>query len=123
MRELREQRQHLAFIGDEYGGLLGIVTLEDILEELVGEIEDEYDVPQTGITRLDEHTLIVDGALTINDYNGAVGATLPTTGPRTLAGLVFNNLGRRPEPGDSVPSVTRPCRSRQSTRPASPASA
>ncbi len=100
MRELREQRQHLAFVGDEYGGLLGIVTLEDILEELVGEIEDEYDVPAAGLERIDARTYLADGSMTIDDFNDAAGTGLPDDGPHTLGGLIFDDLGRRPLKGD-----------------------
>jgi putative hemolysin len=102
LRELREQRRHLAVVVDEYGGTAGIVTLEDILEEIVGEIEDEYDLPDSTLERLDETTVRVAGSMTIDDFNETVGTTLPQDHARTLAGLVFNTLGRRPEPGDEI---------------------
>ena len=102
LRELREQRQHLAIVVDEYGGTAGIVTLEDILEELVGEIQDEYDLPDDTLTWLDHDTVYVAGSMTIDDFNEAVGTRLPQDGARTMAGLVFHILGHRPVPGDSV---------------------
>jgi putative hemolysin len=102
LRELREQRRHLAVVADEYGGTAGIVTLEDILEEIVGEIEDEYDLPDDTLERIDETTVRVAGSMTIDDFNETVGTELPQDDARTLAGLVFNNLGRRPESGDEV---------------------
>jgi len=102
LRELRERRQHLAIVADEYGGTAGIVTLEDILEELVGEIEDEYDLPDDTLTWVDDRTVSVAGSMTIDDFNEAVGTTLPQDEARTMAGLVFNALGRRPVTGDSV---------------------
>jgi len=102
LRELREQRRHLAIVADEYGGTAGIVTLEDILEEIVGEIEDEYDLPDDTLERLDPATLRVAGSMTIDDFNETVGTGLPQDAARTLAGLVFNALGRRPENGDEV---------------------
>jgi putative hemolysin len=102
LRELREQRRHLAVVADEYGGMAGIVTLEDILEEIVGEIEDEYDLPDDTLERVDEVTVRVAGSMTIDDFNETVGTALPQEDARTLAGLVFNALGRRPEPGDEV---------------------
>jgi putative hemolysin len=102
LRELREQRRHLAVVADEYGGTAGIVTLEDILEEIVGEIEDEYDLPDSTLERLDDTTVRVAGSMTIDDFNEAVGTALPQDHARTLAGLVFNTLGRRPEVGDEV---------------------
>jgi CBS domain containing-hemolysin-like protein len=102
LRELRERRQHLAVVADEYGGTAGIVTLEDILEELVGEIEDEYDLPDDTLTWIDDRTVSVAGSMTIDDFNEAVGTALPQEDARTLAGLVFNALGRRPAAGDAV---------------------
>ena len=102
LRELREQRRHLAIVADEYGGVAGIVTLEDILEEIVGEIEDEYDLPDATLERIDEATVRVAGSMTIDDFNEALGTDLPQDHARTLAGLVFNSLGRRPEEGDEV---------------------
>jgi putative hemolysin len=102
LRELRDARRHLAMVADEYGGTAGIVTLEDILEELVGEIEDEFDLPDDTIERVDEQRVRVAGTMTIDDFNEAVGTELDTSEARTLAGLVFNALGRRPREGDEV---------------------
>jgi magnesium and cobalt exporter, CNNM family len=84
------------------GAVAGVVTIEDILEELVGETEDEFDLPDARITRLDERTVIVAGSLTIDDFNEGVGTQLPQDSSRTLAGLVLDALGRRPDPGDNV---------------------
>jgi putative hemolysin len=102
LREQRQQRQHLAVVVDEYGGTAGIVTLEDVLEELVGEIEDEYDLPDSTLNWIDKRTVRAAGSMTIDDFNEAAGTELPQEGPRTLAGLAFHELGRRPEPGDAV---------------------
>jgi putative hemolysin len=102
LREFREQRQQLAVVAGEYGDTAGIVALEDVLEELVGEIEDEYDLPDATLTWVDDHTVLAAGSLTIDDANEALGTRLPQRGPRTLAGLTFEELGRRPVPGDSV---------------------
>jgi CBS domain containing-hemolysin-like protein len=79
-----------------------MVTLEDILEELVGEIEDEYDLPDDTLERVDETTVLVAGSMTIDDFNEAVGTHLDDGHARTLAGLVFHALGRRPRQGDEV---------------------
>ena len=84
-------------VADEYGGTAGIVTLEDILEEIVGDIEDEYDLPDDTLERIDETTVRVAGSMTIDDFNETVGTDLPMDDARTLAGLVFNTLGRRPD--------------------------
>jgi magnesium and cobalt exporter, CNNM family len=102
LRDLREQRQQLAVVVDEYGGTAGIVTIEDVLEEIVGEIEDEYDLPDSTLTWLDDATVEAAGSMTIDDFNEALGTDLPQRGPRTLAGLVFDALGHRPRPGDAV---------------------
>ena len=102
LRELREQRRHLAVVADEYGSTAGIVTLEDILEEIVGEIEDEYDLPDSTLERVDDRTVRVAGSMTVDDFNETVGTELPQDDARTLAGLVFNALGRRPVVGDEA---------------------
>src|SRR5215218_957696 len=102
LRELRERKEQLAVVLDEYGAVAGVVSVEDILEELVGEIEDEFDLPDARISRLDERTVIAAGSLSVDDFNEMVGARLPQDGAHTLAGLVLDALGRRPDPGDTV---------------------
>lgn len=102
LRELREQREQIAVVVDEYGAVAGIVTLEDLLEELVGDIQDEFDLPDARINWLDDRTVRVAGSMTIDDFNEAIGTELPMDGPRTLAGLVFDRLGRRPQKGDTL---------------------
>jgi putative hemolysin len=103
LRELREQRQQLAVVVDEYGATAGIVALEDVLEEIVGEIEDEFDLPDATLNRIDEKTVEVAGSMTIDDFNEEVGTALPQDGSsRTLAGLVFDELGRGPQVGDAA---------------------
>jgi putative hemolysin len=103
LRELREQRQQMAVVADEYGTTAGIVALEDLLEEIVGEIEDEFDLPDASLTRLDDETVEVSGSLTIDDFNETCGTTLPQDrSARTLAGLLFDELGRGPGVGDAV---------------------
>jgi putative hemolysin len=102
LREMREQHEQLAVVVDEYGATAGIVTIEDVLEQLVGEIEDEFDLPDASLTWLGERTLQASGSMTIDDANEELGLRLPQRGPRTLAGLVFDELGRRPSTGDDV---------------------
>jgi magnesium and cobalt exporter, CNNM family len=102
LRELREGHQSVAVVVSEYGATEGLVSVEDILEEIVGEIEDEYDLPDDTLTRLDDGTVEVAGSLSIDDFNETIGTRLPQDGPRTLAGLVFASLGRGPAVGDEV---------------------
>jgi putative hemolysin len=102
LREFRERRQHLAVVVGEYGTTTGIVTLEDIVEEILGEIEDEYDLPDDTLDWQGDHTVLVAGSMTIDDFNETAGTKLPYDGARSMAGLVFTALGRRPEPGDTV---------------------
>jgi putative hemolysin len=102
LREMRDQHEQLAVVVDEYGATAGIVTIEDVLEQLVGEIEDEFDLPDSTLIWLGERTLQASGSMTIDDANDELTLQLPQRGPRTLAGLVFDELGRRPAAGDSV---------------------
>jgi putative hemolysin len=80
----------------------GIVTLEDLLEEIVGEIEDEFDVPDEIVEKIGENTYRIDGTLTIDDFNGQFGCELESEDYHTVAGFVFGRLGRAPVPGDEV---------------------
>jgi putative hemolysin len=102
LTEFRAQNQHMALVVDEYGSMQGIVTLEDVLEEIVGEIEDEYDLPDESLERIDEHTIRVDGTFPIDDFNEQFGIEMPDDDYHTLAGFVFGQLGRAPEAGDEV---------------------
>jgi len=102
LRDLREAHQQMAIVVDEYGGTAGIVTIEDILEEIVGEIEDEYDLPDDRIEWLDERTVEVAGSMSVDDFEELLGVEVDARRQRTLAGLVFAVLGRRPRPGDVV---------------------
>jgi len=102
LRELREAHQSLAVVVNEYGLTEGVVSIEDILEEIVGEIEDEYDLPDPTVTWIDDRTVAVAGSLTIDDFNETMGTELPQEGARTLAGLVFGHLGRQPVVGDEL---------------------
>jgi putative hemolysin len=102
LADFRREKQHLAIVVDEYGSVDGIVTLEDVLEEIVGEIEDEFDLPDTSIERIDDNRVRIDGSYTIDDFNEAFATGLEQDGFHTMAGLVFGSLGRAPEVGDSV---------------------
>jgi CBS domain containing-hemolysin-like protein len=87
---------------DEYGGLAGICTLEDLLEEIVGEIEDEFDVPEEQIEQIDDDTYRLDGMFPIEEFNERFGTDLPDEDYHTVGGFVFGQLGRAPEVGDTV---------------------
>ncbi len=102
LTEFRRTNQHMAIVTDEYGGMEGIVTLEDLLEEIVGEIEDEFDLPDESVERIDERTIRIDGTFPIDDFNEQFGCDLPQEDYHTIGGFVFGALGRAPEPGDEV---------------------
>ena len=94
LAEFRRTNQHLAIVIDEYGSMEGIVTLEDLLEEIVGEIEDEFDLPDETVERIDEDTIRIDGTFTIDDFNEQFHCDLPDEDFHTVAGFVFGLLGR-----------------------------
>jgi CBS domain containing-hemolysin-like protein len=102
LAEFRRTNQHMAIVVDEYGAMEGIVTLEDLLEEIVGEIEDEFDLPDESIERIDEDTIRIDGTFPIDDFNEEFGTSLPIEDYHSMGGFVFGLLGRAPELGDTV---------------------
>jgi len=102
LTEFRRTNQHMAIVVDEYGAMQGIVTLEDLLEEIVGEIEDEFDLPDESVERIDDDTIRIDGTFPIDDYNEQFGTQIPIEDYHTMGGFVFGLLGRAPEVGDSV---------------------
>jgi len=102
LAEFRKANQHMAIVVDEYGDLEGIVTLEDLLEEIVGEIEDEFDLPDESIEHLDNGCLRIHGTFPIDDFNEQFHRSLPIEDYHTIGGFVFGMLGRAPEPGDEV---------------------
>jgi len=104
LQEFRKTNNHFAIVVDEYGGMAGICTLEDLLEEIVGEIEDEFDVPEEQIEQVDDDTYRIDGMFQIDEFNERFGTELPDDDFHTLGGFVFGQLGRQPEPGDDVGS-------------------
>jgi magnesium and cobalt exporter, CNNM family len=102
LSEMRTKQFHMAIVIDEYGGTAGLVTLEDLLEEIVGEIADEYDVEQPAVERLDDGSLRVRGSTPIDDVSEELGVELPDTEWDTVGGLVLNLLGHVPEEGEVV---------------------
>jgi putative hemolysin len=102
LAEFRKTNQHMAVVVDEYGAMAGIVTLEDVLEEIVGDIEDEFDLPDESVERVSETTIRIDGSFTIDDFNEQFGTELETDDFHTVAGYVFGHLGRAAQVGDEV---------------------
>ncbi|MGB2016152.1 MAG: HlyC/CorC family transporter [Candidatus Puniceispirillum sp.] len=99
LQSFRSRREHFAVVVDEYGDFRGIVTLEDILEEIVGDIDDEHDIDLPGLTPQADGSWLVDGSVTIRDLNRALGWQLPDEDASTLAGLVLFESRTIPMPG------------------------
>jgi magnesium and cobalt transporter len=103
LKELRAGRNHMAIAIDEYGSVAGLVTLEDVIEQIVGEIDDEYDVEdEKNIRCEDERHYVVRGSTRIQDFNEQFGAALPDDANDTIAGLVTQQFGRLPRRGEVV---------------------
>lgn len=100
--EFREGRIHLAVVVDEYGGTAGIVTLEDVLEEIVGEIRDEFDQEGELVRLVESQRAVIDPRVDLDDLNDLLGLTLPTEENDTLGGLLYQLCGRVPVRGDAV---------------------
>ena len=101
LTELRRDRVHIAIVADEYGGTAGLLTIEDILEEIVGEIQDEYDLEEVALVeRVGEGELVADGRLPIEDVAEALGLVFTDDDYGTVAGFVHRHLGRLPSDGD-----------------------
>lgn len=98
--KMTDTRIQLAIVVDEYGGTAGLVTIEDIIEELVGDIEDEYDEEDESIQKLDENTYIFEGVTDIEDVENALGISFPEGDYDTLAGFVISRLGFVPTQND-----------------------
>lgn len=97
----REKRYHIAFVVDEYGGILGLLTLEDILEEIVGQIEDEHDHLTSGIIKQADGGYMIDGGVSLRDLNRQLDWTLPDTKAATVAGLIIEEAKIIPDAGES----------------------
>ena len=102
LKELQQGGLHMAFVVDEYGGCIGLVTIEDLLEKIVGEIEDEYDKPEELYKPYAEGGFLIEGSTEISVLNETLGWELPGGDFETIAGLVINRLEKIPHPGDQV---------------------
>jgi putative hemolysin len=102
LQEMRQGGAQMALVVGEYGRTMGIVTLNDLVEEIVGEIEEEYGLPDESVQELPDGRLRVSGTFTTDDFNQTFATELPTEDYRTLGGLVFGELGRAPRRGDAV---------------------
>lgn len=95
--ELQKMRQQIAILIDEYGGFSGIVTMEDIVEEVMGDIDDEYDEEEPEIERIDDHTFLVDGSMDLDDLNDELGTELESENSETIGGFIIDILGEIPD--------------------------
>ena len=102
LADLQASKVHIAIVVDEYGGTAGLVTIEDLLEEIVGEIQDEYDLEGPSMERINDHEVIFDARVDIDDVNRLLGLDLPSEETDTLGGLIYSQLGKVPVAGDEV---------------------
>jgi CBS domain containing-hemolysin-like protein len=102
LRNLKARKVHIAIVVDEYGGTAGLATIEDLLEEIVGEIQDEYDVEEPLVNQVNDHAWIVDARVSVADLNSETGLQLETEEGDSIGGLVYEQLGSIPQAGDSV---------------------
>jgi CBS domain containing-hemolysin-like protein len=102
LQELRANRVHMAIVIDEYGGTDGIVTLEDAIEEIFGEIQDEYDGEPPAVERVGANSLLLDAGLDIEEAGKALGIELPHQDAETVGGFVLNRAGKIPAAGETV---------------------
>ncbi|MYI31134.1 MAG: HlyC/CorC family transporter [Acidimicrobiia bacterium] len=102
LKEMQTEQFHIAIVVDEYGGTAGVVTLEDLIEELVGEIVDEFDVEEPMIERLASNTVRVNGRVHLAELSEVLRAPLPSGNWDTVGGLIFNTLGHVPGEGETL---------------------
>ncbi|MDA3844223.1 MAG: hemolysin family protein, partial [Candidatus Kapabacteria bacterium] len=110
LRDMQKNKVHLAVVLDEFGGTAGLVTLEDIIEEIVGEIQDEYDEEQSPVLKINEAEFILYAGLSIDDANDHLPVPLPEDDNyETLAGLIIDEIGRIPEAGEIIDLINYKC--------------
>jgi putative hemolysin len=101
-REMQQQKNHIAIVLDEYGGTAGIVTIEDLIEEIVGNIQDEYDEDEEEINQIDEYTYEIEGLTNIDDVEDELEIGLPVEDYDTISGFILGQLGRFPDKDETV---------------------
>ncbi len=101
-KEMQQKRVSMAIVLDEYGGTAGLVTVEDLLEEIVGEIQDEYDLEEKPIQLVDDRTAVVNARIHLDEVGELLGVRLPQDEVDTVAGLVYSLFGRVPTPGETI---------------------
>ena len=102
LRLMQRRRYHMAIVIDEYGGTAGLVTIEDLLEEIFGEIQDEYDYEQEPMEVVDEETLVVDARVSVDEVEDELNVKLPEGEFDSLGGFILDQLGQVPSAGESV---------------------
>ncbi len=102
LRRMRSERSHMAAVLDEFGGVSGLVTMEDVLEEIVGEIQDEFDLEPPEIVKTDESTYELSGQMLVKDLEDELEIEFSSRDEDTVGGVMLSELGRRPRPGDSI---------------------
>jgi CBS domain containing-hemolysin-like protein len=102
LQELRAKHLRMAILIDEYGGMAGVVTMEDLVEEIVGELDDELEHDQRELRTIDDRTTVVEGQIRVEDINEELDLNIPEGDYETLAGFILEQLGRLPSPGDSL---------------------
>jgi putative hemolysin len=100
--DLQQRRVHMAVVVDEYGGVAGLVTIEDLLEEIVGEIQDEYDTEEPFVEFINDNEYIFDARVDLDDLNRLMDVALPTDDSDTLGGFIYSEMGKVPVVGDQV---------------------
>jgi CBS domain containing-hemolysin-like protein len=102
LQELQQRKVHMAVVVDEYGGTAGLVTIEDLLEEIVGEIQDEYDAEEPAVEATGDQEYLFDARVALDEVNKLLGVELPTEGGDTLGGFIYSQLGKVPAVGDTI---------------------
>ena len=102
LRRMRAERLHMAAVFDEYGGVSGIVTMENVIEEIVGSIQDEFDLEKPELVKRGKNVYLVSGSMLVDDLEGAIGLELSDRDEDTIGGVVLSELGRPPVLGDRV---------------------